>query len=768
MKKLYTLHVGINDYDPKIGKLNGCIKDLDNLEKLVNTYYAGKYQVEPRRLADHEATYHNIIEQFRAHLCQAGPDDLVWFHYSGHGSEEWTAEEFWQIEPKGKDQTLVCYDSGFGAQNLADKELAVLLHEVASQYPDGSPKDSPHIVVTLDCCHSGSGTRSTEELRPRTARAIHSGYRDFRSYVDGYYSQQGTEKITVPLSRHIVLSACENIQYAGDLPEGGVFTTGLTRVLRQYPDIDYVDLFHRVKSSVLSIRKDQNPQFNAIGSFNPYTKFMDGSPGGSQERYVVAEEGNKWYVECGAIHGLPTTAEHKIELDIYSLDNELKGGAELETVGALRSPIDLDTSIDLANLFRAVTSNKTEYRAQLKHLPAPPEFVYVHGNAENLQRLTDAWLNTRNVKHTDELSDMATLDIQAFDDHYEIYDHQMERRVYSSSNTSDESIGATLKALDKIVKWRRFILLENNRSTLLRDIEFEVEITSQDNPDYSETFDANEIKLYANTSNSDTLDGDPGFFQVIPKIKVKDDSQRPKLYFYTFFLDENYCIDHPDEVKNYRLDERPEGGYEQVLWNEFWFGPEPYNSHETCWVKLLVTTRELDHTKFVQEGIEPDRNHRGGRKKRGTKMAEDWLTFTMQITVARDTDSVPRDTKRQLSDSRLTILPHQGIDAKVSVVSTNQVTRGSDPAKMFDRMQAPGFEMVDFNGTGKHRENVIELREINTRADLKTDPLQLELNVDSGGDMILPVVFDGNMFRAAGDSAAQGAYYSRQHSSVGI
>ncbi len=78
---------------------------------------------------------------------------MVLFYYSGHGSQERTPPEFWHLEPDRLDETLVCYDSRLpGNYDLADKELAKLIAHVA--------RNNPHVVVILDSCHSGSGTRA--------------------------------------------------------------------------------------------------------------------------------------------------------------------------------------------------------------------------------------------------------------------------------------------------------------------------------------------------------------------------------------------------------------------------------------------------------------------------------------------------------------------------------------------------------------------------------------------------------------------------------
>lgn len=633
VKNLYVLLAGIDTYRHPVSKLNGCIKDLNQIEKFLDDYYRQDYNLQVLRLANEDATYRNIINGFRDHLCMAGPDDIAWFHFSGHGSEEFTANEFWPIEPKGYDQTLVCYDSGHdGVENLADKELAVLLHEVGSTYSDGTPKETPHIVVSLDCCHSGSGTRSAdggEEVRSRST-PTRGSKRPFDSYVDGYYARQ-EGRIQVPLSTHIALSACKNIQLAGDLSSGGAFTSGLINALRAADGrIDYVDLFQQTRSAVKKIRDNQTPQFDTIGNLNPYTRFLDGEPFGDPERYEVTQKDGTWYIECGAIHGLPTHPAEPIKLEIFTPapENKSLGEAVLKSVGALKSPIDLDLNIDIKNMFKSIVSDAPDYRATIQHLPAPPETVLLTGGSKGMSLLKDHWDSSKSIFATEDDCADYSIQVTTTDTGFEVHDHLENKMVYRTDSIDASSARIIVNALGRIVKWRRFIELENKdrASTIDEGLEFELEVleVTPSGPK-STNYTSNEIKLIGNASNTMNRS-----FGINPKIKVIDSNRN--LYFYCFYIDEQYAIKSPEGERVFRPEERPDVAiYEQTMWSEIQgFGPESHEASASAWIKVLVTTDELNYEKFLQEGLGASR---ATFNAWGSTLSDDWTTFSTRITV---------------------------------------------------------------------------------------------------------------------------------------
>ncbi len=116
-----------------------------------------------------QTTKKAILDAFRSFLInRTQPGDIVFFHYSGHGSQVEDAQD----EVTGRDQTLVPSDyiSVFdGSNDIRDKEIARLLEELHQKQPG-------NVTLSFDSCHSGTITRGRMLVRgfdrPIPARAV--------------------------------------------------------------------------------------------------------------------------------------------------------------------------------------------------------------------------------------------------------------------------------------------------------------------------------------------------------------------------------------------------------------------------------------------------------------------------------------------------------------------------------------------------------------------------------------------------------------------
>lgn len=335
-KKIYALLVGINDYQGKVPKLNGCVNDVRHmLEFLKLRTEGGGFTLEPMVLTagdtkkshERKPTRDAIIEAFRRHLRQAGKDDVALFYYSGHGSQEQAPEAFWLLEPDHLNETIVCCDSRLpGNYDLADKELALLIHEVTTKNENDQPKaEAPHIVVIMDACHSGSGTRDPEDTGVRLAPTDRRP-RPLDSYIvspeaakalgssDNHLKNKNTADWFVPpVGRHVLLAACTAEESAKELKldehaeKRGVFSYHLLETLKRSGyGLTYRDLLTRVSQQVRNTVCRQTPQIESSVSQDQNATFLEGAVQPRPAYYQVnwSDVNQSWVLDAGAMHGI--------------------------------------------------------------------------------------------------------------------------------------------------------------------------------------------------------------------------------------------------------------------------------------------------------------------------------------------------------------------------------------------------------------------------------------------------------------------------------
>ena len=108
----WALLVGIDRY-PGFGsevQLEGCVNDVQILrDALIRRF--GFTEERMTVLLNERATRDGILEAMEDLVRKVGEDDVVVFHYSGHGSQK-VEPEGEEDEPDGWDETLVPFDSG--------------------------------------------------------------------------------------------------------------------------------------------------------------------------------------------------------------------------------------------------------------------------------------------------------------------------------------------------------------------------------------------------------------------------------------------------------------------------------------------------------------------------------------------------------------------------------------------------------------------------------------------------------------------------------
>ena len=220
-----------------------------------------------------ETTRESILKAMQDFLLTpTEPGDIVYFHYSGHGSQVPDPKD-----PSGVDETLVPSDwTQNGANDIRDKEMRQIIGQIQAKRP-GS------LTLTFDSCHSGTITRGGRMLvrgvsfekrygRPAptfpvspTAEKTRGGRMLVRGGAFGGLLP-APQAASTP--NFVVISACRDDQSAVETEDEnhvpmGRLTYLLCGALRDAgPQTTYQDLFERIDSLMHQNYSDtrQDPQ----------------------------------------------------------------------------------------------------------------------------------------------------------------------------------------------------------------------------------------------------------------------------------------------------------------------------------------------------------------------------------------------------------------------------------------------------------------------------------------------------------------------------
>ena len=247
-RRKLALLVGINTYPEDIFSLRGCLTDVElQYELLVHRYgfnprdiliVSDDDLVLPGQQIIAPPTRQNILEAFETHLIeQATPEDLVVFHYSGHGS--FVLEDNGIPEFNGLNGTIVPFDGRIQAGNQVDDITGKTLFLLSSALP------TEYVTLVLDCCYAGGGIRGNSVVRALDSPDAGPSEREL-DYQAQWMSRLNLDSATLleqrrkGIAKGVALGSAQANQLASEVPfEGfhaGAFTYLLTRYLWQLPN----------------------------------------------------------------------------------------------------------------------------------------------------------------------------------------------------------------------------------------------------------------------------------------------------------------------------------------------------------------------------------------------------------------------------------------------------------------------------------------------------------------------------------------------------
>ncbi|KAF8884222.1 caspase domain-containing protein, partial [Gymnopilus junonius] len=310
----FVLLIGIDQYSsPQIPNLTGAVADA----LAMKTFLVEVIGVPPdhiHELYDNKASGENIraailgfADDERIHH-----DDSILIYYAGHGSEVSNPQP---ISMTSKVQMLIPHDfdeSAVGfvtSQGILDFVFSEWLSKVAKSKGD-------RILVILDSCHSGSGTRTAEDHAIRGI-SLSKGFRLSTTYVtpmnevaDGQVrgSKAAYGFAKSGLESHVLLAACSEDQTAKEKNGRGLFTVALLSTLQRLgpSTCTYADLIQ----SLPDIGREQNPHCEGVHSDR---LFLSGSTIARPVTvYKVTQHGTDFVIPAGDAVGIVPGAEFAV------------------------------------------------------------------------------------------------------------------------------------------------------------------------------------------------------------------------------------------------------------------------------------------------------------------------------------------------------------------------------------------------------------------------------------------------------------------------
>ncbi len=457
---LHALLVGIDAYEPPVPALAGCVNDITAVAEML------RVRLEPSALSltvltDAAATRAAVTEAFLAELGAAGPDDVALFYYSGHGSQQAAPEEFWSVEPDRRNETVVLVDSRQpGSWDLADKELGALIATVAVS--------GCHLLVVLDCCHSGDGTRDLDgrvRLAPDDPRT-----RPAASFLPG--AGPGPTRSLLPApspaasGQHVLVAACRSDETAKEITVGGrprgALSAALESALRETDGgPTYREVLRIVSATVQRTAREQHPRVETSDPTDLDRPFLGGAVPAEPRALTLSRLPDGWSVDAGAVHGIPEPiGADSTDLAIYGLRSATSGeplaSATVTRVLPDRSLVSVSPALDEGFVYRAV----------ITAIPLNPMAVAVIGDAEGTAslRVAAAAADDTRIALVDDVAS-ADLVVEARADGFVITRPGVTRPLVPVV-AGDGREQRTIAALEHVARWLRLSRLRNPATRL--------------------------------------------------------------------------------------------------------------------------------------------------------------------------------------------------------------------------------------------------------------------------------------------------------------
>lgn len=263
-----ALLIGIDRY-PLLSEaehLDGAVNDAKAMAQMLVGRF-GFAEQDVRLLLDGAATQAAILAAMDRLVEETHTDDVVVFHFSGHGSQ---VEDLEGDEEDGLDETIVPVDSGRAPhpnREITDDEIYSWLLRLTEK--------TPYVTLIFDCCHSATITRDDFGEKVRGIERDLDAVREPSPWADrllGHHVPKGGSGWLPWDRRWTLFAGCASHQQSHEMRASGatgVRHGALTHYLVQElgkakPGETYRDIFERVMPQVTGVFRSQQPQLEGV------------------------------------------------------------------------------------------------------------------------------------------------------------------------------------------------------------------------------------------------------------------------------------------------------------------------------------------------------------------------------------------------------------------------------------------------------------------------------------------------------------------------
>lgn len=255
-----ALVIGLGEQQDKAwNKINGD-KDVPFVQAMLKN--AGFKSVTT--LVNRQATKVGIVRAFKRMTASCKHGDVVYIHYSGHGQQ---MTDVHNDERDGLDECWIPYDACrkasatyHGERHLTDDELNVYLNAIRNKIGAKGK-----LLVVIDACHSGDGTRGEDDeivrgvedtlvVDSQNARGLYETFEAIKSFFMGDNGKENVinTKAKPRAERWITISACRSDQVNVEMksPTVGKLTYALWKELKNSDKVNNDEFMRRIRKFV--------------------------------------------------------------------------------------------------------------------------------------------------------------------------------------------------------------------------------------------------------------------------------------------------------------------------------------------------------------------------------------------------------------------------------------------------------------------------------------------------------------------------------------